>query len=322
LPHAFLKALLPDMHVAAIDIGTNTALLLICTIDKTGTITPVRHEQRVPRLGKGVDASGLLLEESMDRVARVCEEYGEIMREYPLRHIVVAGTSAVRQATNRDVLIEKIRHSVGFDVEVLSGEDEALWTYRGAISGFGDSKDAVVIDIGGGSTEITFGNGKDVSQKYSLDLGSVRITERFLRNDPPSKSEIDSASDFIKKALGTASIPSADNSLCTGVAGTPTSLAVLDQNLPDFNLKAIAGYKLTRNRITSLFERLRNIPTNEIRKLSIIMEGREDIMVAGTLILHTVMEVLSIDSLTVSERGIRYGLALREWEGQRTTRKD
>jgi len=303
------------MHVAVIDIGTNTVLLLICTIDKSGTIAPKRHEQRVPRLGKGIDASGLLLEDSMERVVQACEEYGEIMREYPLRHIVVTGTSAVREAANRDVLIGKIRRSVGFDVEVLSGEDEALWTYRGAISGFGNVNEAVVIDVGGGSTEITYGMGKDISRRYSLSLGSVRITERFLQHNPPTDSEIDSASDYIKKVYGTAGIPSAGNSLCIGVAGTPTSLAVIDQYLPGFDLKAIAGYELTRSRIASLLERLRTLPTNEIRRVSTIMEGREDIIVAGTLILLRVMEALGAENLTVSERGIRYGLAIREFEG-------
>ncbi len=302
------------MHVAVIDIGTNTTLLLICTIDKSGTIIPVRHEQRVPRLGQGVDASGLLLDEAMDRVVRVCEEYGEIMREYPLRYIVVAGTSAMRIATNRDVLIEKIRRTVGFDVEVLSGEDEALWTYRGAISGVGNPQRSMVIDVGGGSTEITVGEGITIVQKLSLDLGSVRLTERFLKIDPPTSEELSSAREHVKRVLNAATLPDVAKATCIGVAGTPTSLAVIDQRLPDFDLQKVAGYKLSRERVAQLLETLSSLTTKEIRHLSAIMQGREDIIVAGTLILHTVMEVLSIDSLTVSERGIRYGLALREFE--------
>ncbi|MEK9137819.1 MAG: Ppx/GppA family phosphatase, partial [Bacteroidota bacterium] len=167
------------MNVGVIDIGTNTVLLLVARLDTSGNITPLVYEQRVPRLGKGVDAEKNLQADSMQRVIGVLKEYRAMMAQHRLATAVVAGTSAVRDAHNKDEFAELVKREVGFDLEVLSGDEEAHWTYRGAISGVPDFQRATVVDIGGGSSEITVGDASSIHNKISLDIGSVRLTERF-----------------------------------------------------------------------------------------------------------------------------------------------
>jgi len=302
------------MTIAVIDIGTNTALLLVAQIDTTGRITLLVYEQRVPRLGKGVDAGKNLLPESMLRVVEVLAEYKHVMSRHALDAIVVAGTSAVRDAQNKAEFASLIKREVGFDLEVLSGEDEAFWTYRGAISGVPDAQRATVIDIGGGSTEITTGNALAISNKISLDVGSVRLTERFFKHDPPTHPELEAAISFVEDELAKPKGFEFSGSTLIGVAGTATSLAILDQGLKEFSIKAVTNYRLRLDNVYTLFRTLRALPSSETLKLSTVMQGRNDVIAAGTLILREIMAHYKFNEMIVSERGVRYGLAIREWE--------
>ena len=302
------------MNIAVIDIGTNTVLLLIAQFDVNGQITPLVYEQHVPRLGKAVDAQKNLQVDSMARVVEVLEEYKKIMSQFQLVSTVVCGTSAVRDAQNKEQFAELIQQRVGLDLEILDGEDEALWTYRGAISGLPGISKATVIDIGGGSTEITTGDQHNVTNSISLDIGSVRMTERWLKHDPPLPVELDTATEKIKTELANIKNLRQPGSTLVGVAGTATSLAILDQGHHEFSIDAVTKYQLTREAVHSLFTKLKSMRAAEIRKLSAVMEGRADIITAGALILLHVMTHFKFDKMIVSERGVRYGLAIREWE--------
>jgi exopolyphosphatase/guanosine-5'-triphosphate,3'-diphosphate pyrophosphatase len=304
------------MTVAAIDIGTNTVLLLIAAVDAEGGITPLVHEQRVPRLGQGVDAARNFHPDAIDRVLRALGEFRIILDAHTPDRTVVCGTSAVRDAANREEFIRRVRTATGFEVEVLSGDEEALWTYRGAISGLPHVERATVVDIGGGSTEIIVGDRTTIRERVSLDIGSVRLTERSFHSDPPTHPELEKAIEIVENALARAGrFPFAGTTLI-GVAGTSTSLAVLDQGLPAFRISAVRGYTLERESVDQLFIKLRSMPAADIRKLSAVMEGRADVMTAGALILREIMAHFKFQTMTVSERGVRYGLVLRESERQ------
>lgn len=308
------------MNVAAIDIGTNTVLLLIARFDSSGNITPLVYEQRVPRLGKGVDSSKSLQPKSMQRVIDVLKEYREMMSQYSLASTTVFGTSAVRDATNKDVLAEMVHREVGFELEVLDGEDEAFWTYRGAISGLKKVERVTVVDIGGGSTEITLGHQDRIVNRISLDIGSVRLTERFFKNDPPTHPQLEAAITLVEDELAKVKGFKFQDSTLVGVAGTATSLAILDQGLKDFSIQAVTNHTLNLDNVYALFRTLRSKPSSEIFRLSSVMHGRADVITAGVLILREIMAHYKFREMIVSERGVRYGLAIREWERLQTHR--
>jgi exopolyphosphatase/guanosine-5'-triphosphate,3'-diphosphate pyrophosphatase len=307
------------MNIAVIDIGTNTVLLLVARIDAQGRITPLLYEQRVPRLGKGVDVRRNLPQESMQRVIDVLIEYQAMMSEYKPGRIVVAGTSAVRDAHNRDDFGERIEKEVGLDLEVLSGDEEAYWTYRGAVSGVPGVSKATVVDIGGGSTEIVVGDATLIHDKISLDIGSVRLTERFFKHDPPTHPELEAAITSVEDALAKPGGFSFAGSTLIGVAGTATSLAILDQGMKEFNITAVTNYRLKIDHVYALFRTLRAMSSADILELSPVMQGRNDVIAAGVLILREIMAHYKFTEMVVSERGVRYGLVIREWEKSLST---
>ncbi len=302
------------MNVAVIDVGTNTVLLLIAAVDAGGNITTIVYEQRAPRLGAGVDASRNLDPASIDRVVTVLLEYHAIISAYrPLKTLVCA-TSAVRDAGNKEEFLGIVKERTGFEIEILSGDDEAIWTYRGALSGMQSIEKATVIDIGGGSTEIAVGDRYRIHSRISLDIGAVRLTERAFKHNPPTHPELEKAIEIVENEIERVARFPLDGSTLVGVAGTATSLAILDQGLKDFSREAVAGYRLNLENVYSLFRLLRGMHAEQILSLSTAMAGRADIIAAGSLILREIMAHLKFKELIVSERGVRYGVVLREWE--------
>ena len=302
------------MKVGVIDIGTNTVLLLIAGHDTAGRLETIVDLQRTPRLGQGVDARRVLDQGSISRVLVVLKEYRTILEQTGVGKTIVAATSAVRDAANKENFREEVRKQTGYDIEILSGEDEAGWTFRGAISGLPQVRHATVIDIGGGSTEITSGTSQGIGQATSLDIGAVRLTERFLGHQPPDKESVARMESWLSGQLGILSKPGGETEII-GVAGTATSLASLDLGLTTFDRAADAGHRLTRDTIEQIYRELWRRTPEEIRGMSAVLEGREDIITAGTAILLGIMRHFGATSLIVSERGIRYGLALRELTG-------
>ena len=300
------------MRIATIDIGTNTVLLLVADVDNKGTITPVAFEQRLPRLGKDVDKNRAIQVAAFDKIAWILNEYKNLAKQLRAERIVACATSAVRDASNKEEFLSYVSSATGIDVEVLSGEDEALWTYRGAVSGLPRiAERAVVIDIGGGSTEISFYMEKQL-QRYSFQLGSVRITERYFKHNPPTPQEIDEATQFIRGELSPLKKHNFSGYTLVAVAGTTTTLACLDQHLMDFDVAKVSGYDMEKEQVVEWFGKLSTMTTTEIRSLSNTTEGRADILTAGVLTLYESMSLLRFGKVLVSERGLRYGLALRE----------
>jgi exopolyphosphatase/guanosine-5'-triphosphate,3'-diphosphate pyrophosphatase len=301
------------MRIATIDIGTNTVLLLIANIDNNG-IKTLADEQRTPRIGKNIDTDAVIGKPAFTRVIDVFIEYKQIINSYKPEKVVAFGTSVLREAANKDEFVEFIKKETGIDVEILDGKEEAHWSYRGAISGLlGDGK-IVVIDIGGGSTEVSEGNLKDAYSVDSVNVGAVRISERFFWNNPPTQAEFQLAAKFINSAFSKLATGDFSSARLIGVAGTPTTLASIDQGLKDFDVNKISGYALSFEKINNIFQKLSKMRSEDIRTLSNATEGRADIITAGTLILLEFMKFRKFDELIVSERGVRYGIAIREWE--------
>jgi exopolyphosphatase / guanosine-5'-triphosphate,3'-diphosphate pyrophosphatase len=301
-----------DRPVAAIDVGTNTVLLLVARREADGSLTPLVDAYRVPRLGVGVDARKILHPDAVSRVIAVLEEYRAIAVSHHAAKIVACATSAVRDAANRSEFMADVLRRTGLQLEVLSGEDEALLSFHGALSGITPTGPLLVLDIGGGSTELISGDAKGVSTRVSLDIGAVRLTERCFKHDPPSPEEILNAQNLIDSALAKVPQPAEPTAQLVAVAGTPTSLATLSLGLRTFSQNAVNGHTMPREEIERLWDQLRLLPSVEIRRLSEVMEGRADVITAGTLILRMVMDRFALSAVTASDRGLRYGLVMRE----------
>ncbi len=304
--------ILQSMNIASIDIGTNTILLLIVEINNN-RITKILHdEQVIARLGKGVDKDKTILPETFQRALSFLQEYKKTCDKFQVEKIIAVGTSALRDAKNRDEFCVFIQQHAGISIEILSGDEEAQWTYRGGIFEFEQqSNNFTVIDIGGGSTEIIFGNKNSINNKISLNIGCVRITERFLHSSPPSAEELDSAKKFITEELQKISLTKIP-SLTIGVAGTVTTLAALEQQLLHYEREKISGYELSYNTISTIYNSLKTKTLEEIKQIPQISAGRADIFLAGILILLTFMEKTATQKITVSDWGLRYGVILRE----------
>lgn len=297
---------------AAIDIGTNTALLLVAEINHE-RLKILLEEQRVPRLGEGVDQSGYISAAAIKRVANALKEYRSILDQqfHDIEEIFVTATSAARDAANKSELIEQVSRATGFRINILSGSEEAKYTYFGALSVLDDelvTKKNIVIDIGGGSTELVWGSGQAIQDRYSYDMGCVRFTERFLQDDPPGQSQIDACKDGIRKMLEEHSFNFAEKTALVGVAGTVTSLAFIHKQMEEYNSKQVAGTRISKQDVERYTNSFKKLPSSELlKRYPSVMEGRADIFLAGLLILEQVMEVYQFSQLTVSTGGIRHG---------------
>lgn len=299
---------------AAIDIGTNTVLLLVGEADGN-SVNVIREEQRIPRLGKGVDHSGKLHVDSVNRVLEALKEYKKILEnEYPdVSEIIVTATSAVRDASNRSDLMDLVKEITGFNIRLLSGDEEAQWTFAGATAMIDlDEEDTVfVLDIGGGSTELALGIGGKVEQYRSYDMGCVRFKERFLYHDPPYQEEIFECKEEIRNLLGKKKIKTPKKLKAIGVAGTATSLAAIDKQVGEFDAELINGHIINRTKLTRSLDIFRHHTYEQLLELSPnVLKGREDIFLTGLLILEGFLSFYQIDEIHVSTGGIRHGALL------------
>lgn len=300
-------------RLSAIDIGTNTILMLIADVDPIGEIHVVRDEHAIARLGKGVDGQGKIFPDTFDRVLRYLFEYKKIHEAEHSQRIVACGTSALRDAANRDEFVRFIKERLGFEISILSGDEEARLTYLGGISEFVASEPErryAVLDIGGGSTELTYGQGTAVHSESSVDVGSVRLTERRLKKSPPDPSVLNDTRQYVAEHLRQLPKLSSD-ARCIGVAGTLTTLAALDLDLTTYDRNRVSGHVMTLGTVEGIFDRLKVKSLEELWRIPQILPERADILLAGILILTEVMKTTGIKEITVSDRGLRYGILMQ-----------
>jgi exopolyphosphatase / guanosine-5'-triphosphate,3'-diphosphate pyrophosphatase len=300
---------------AAIDIGTNTVLLLVAEVNGN-RIQTLLERQEIPRLGKHVDEARNLSPDGMEMVINVLDKYIRIIHgEFGDIPVIVTATSAVRDAANRDFFLHQIRAATRLEVRILSGEEEAAWTFTGAIApmNFSSDQQITVVDIGGGSTELAVGLPNAMQHAVSIDMGSVRFTERYLKHSPPDTSDIISCKSAIVKELTDISHGNLfKTNMITGVGGTVTTLAVLCHHIKFIQDVNVLGLVITRHALTSLTGRMQKLSADQLLILNpVILKGRQDIIFAGLLILDGIMEFFGFDELTVSTGGIRHGSLLR-----------
>ncbi len=287
------------MRVAALDIGTNTVRLIV--VDN-GEIAD--RDSRITRLGEGVDASGELGVVPMQRTLEAVRAFVERARDQGAERVRIAGTSALRDARNRAEFADQVRAACGLELEVLDGEVEGRLAYAGA-TGWLDNGEFVVCDIGGGSTELITA---DVA--VSVDVGSVRVRERYLEGDPPTRESIERARTAIRGIfLGSGAPRQGMDGQLVGVAGTITTIAALDAGLDAYDSTVVHGYLLSAEAGAQWAERLNVLTFAEIRRLGPVAPGRADVIGAGAIVLDAVVDVLRRDDVLVSERDILDGLA-------------
>jgi exopolyphosphatase/guanosine-5'-triphosphate,3'-diphosphate pyrophosphatase len=300
------------MRLAAIDVGTNTALLLVADVRREGQLTVLHEAERVIRLGEGVDETRTITPAALERLGRVLLTYQELIERHHTRETVVAGTSAARDARNQQELIDFVARETGLTFEILSGAEEARWSFAGAVSAYGDRDAAcAVLDIGGGSTEVILGHPDQPPETaHSLNVGSVRLTERFLDEQPAAPDAIARAEAAITQALDEAALALDDAPLLIGTGGTPIFLALIEGHTMD-EIRS-GTVRLSAAQVQAWRERLFTMPYDEVFDLDPrIMEGRADVFPAAILILDTLLQHIGLPACHVSPRGLRHGLALR-----------
>jgi exopolyphosphatase/guanosine-5'-triphosphate,3'-diphosphate pyrophosphatase len=301
------------MVLAGVDIGTLTCRLLIARVSESGRLTELRSDRRIVRLGEGVDHSRTLHLDAMDRVISTLLEWRKVIETYAVEGQIAVATSAVRDATNRDEFLGRVKREAGFEVELISGEEEARRTMLGIRSGLPDHvSDVLGLDIGGGSTEYILDRPGSAPIVRSVEIGVVRLTERMLRHDPPIERELQPAREAIKKETEQVRTWLGDCSGATfvGTAGTITTLAAMAQQLPVYEPARIHNYSLKLATVQKLEQELGSRSKAQRRGMPGLEVGREDVIVAGVLILRTVMETLGYQDCLVSDLGLREGILI------------
>jgi exopolyphosphatase/guanosine-5'-triphosphate,3'-diphosphate pyrophosphatase len=289
------------MRVAAIDLGTNTTRLLVADVDDA-RVDEVSRRTTITRLGEGVDSRHKLLPLPIARVRNCLSDYRRELESLGSERALLIATSAVRDAENGDAFLGEIEWSYGFTTRLLTGDEEAELTLRGV----GDAgTDALVVDIGGGSTELI-----GAGHRISTELGSVRLTERFLPSDPPTEDELDALGAAARFALATEVPETLTARRGIGVAGTITSLAALDLGLVEYNRERVHGHRLGDAAVRAQLERLAALPLAERRRVPGLEPERAPVIVAGAVILREVMRHFNLAAIEASERDILYGIAL------------
>jgi exopolyphosphatase/guanosine-5'-triphosphate,3'-diphosphate pyrophosphatase len=299
------------MTLATIDIGTNTALLLVARTLPGGALESVEERAEITRLGRGIGAGGELGAEGIARTLAALREFVDIARGHRAR-IAAIGTEALRRAPNRAAFLDPAAEILGAPIEVIDGAREAALTFQAVAEAFPAALPGAltVVDIGGGSTEIVIAAGGEVTFNVSLPLGSVRLTERFIHHDPPRLDEIAAITADVDGALASVPFPRSATSPVTlvGVAGTVTSLAAMTEALVSYDAARVHGYRLSQAALADQIARLR-VGTQAARERIIGLDPkRADVILAGALILQRIAAAAGVEEIQVSDRGIRWGL--------------
>ncbi len=308
-------------RVAAIDCGTNSIRLLIAEPASdggliAGGLIDVAREMRIVRLGQDVDRTGRLAAPAIERTRLALIEYVTMIRANDVSDIRMVATSATRDAVNRDEFVQMVLGVLGVEPEVITGATEARLSFQGAVAGFGGLPGPLLVaDIGGGSTEVVLGDpkggGASSLRAFSMDIGCVRLTERRLRDDPPTAAQIEAARGDIDEALlaARAHVPIEQTAAFIGVAGTVTTMAAIVLGLTSYSPDAIHGSSMSAGQVSELTERLLGMSHAERAALPVMHPGRVDVIAGGALVLDALMRASGAACVIASEHDILDGIA-------------
>lgn len=299
------------MRLAAIDIGTNSTKMTVADVSDDGALTVVAEDSDVTRLGEGVDADKRLNEAAMSRTLDAIVRFAEEARRQGAETVLGAGTSALRDAANGAEFVAQVQQRAEVEIQIITGDREAQLAYAAVRS---DSTlpippDAhlLVFDIGGGSTELILGDARGVGRHKSLDIGAVRLTERFLKSDPPTAYELNQAAQYARAAFDTFLAPDMPP-LVAGIGGTAVNIAAVTQGQTKPDPDALHGAMLSHAAVASALDRFAHLPLAERREIPGLEPKRADVIVAGALILDGLLTYFHADRFLLSARGLRYGL--------------
>lgn len=305
------------MRVAAVDCGTNSIKLLVADLDPaTGAQADLVREQRIVRLGEAVDRTGTLAPAALGRTFAAADEYAARLRSLGAELVGVAATSAVRDAANGSVLVSALRDRLGAEPLVLSGADEAVLSYAGAVRGLAELADAelLLVDVGGGSTELVRGRGADVAAAGSADVGSVRMTERHLHDDPPTPAQVTAATGDVDAALDRLAVPAAGMPVAgvetvVVVGGTAMTVAAHAVGLDRLDEDRLHAIPLEVRRVRASCAALIAATVADRRAMGFMLSGRADVIGGGALVLDRVLSRTGSATVLASSHDVVDGVA-------------
>jgi exopolyphosphatase / guanosine-5'-triphosphate,3'-diphosphate pyrophosphatase len=304
------------VKLAAFDVGTNTVLMLVAESQGNGKFKPILERSRITRLGKGVDRTGKLDKETSRLTLDTITEFAETARAAGVERIIAAATSALRDAGDGADFIQRVKEKANVDLKVIPGSEEAELSRLAVKRSLNLSSDLrlLIADIGGGSTELIRSEpGRDLAS-ISLQIGSVRLTERIIQHDPPSEEEIRKLTATIDEQLeklGWSFHPD----VLVGIAGTVTTVAAVALEMQDYDASRVQGYVLMRDEVAAIAKRFGEVTLEERKKIPGVLEARADVIFAGSVILERVMKRFNVAHVIVSDQGVRWGLVWRELDG-------
>ena len=310
--------------VAALDCGTNTLRLLVATTDETGRLVEFDRQLRFAGLGQGVDATGQFADEAMERGWAIVDEYLPVIKRLGATRARFVATSAARDASNRQVFFDGVRERLGIDPELISGQEEAQLSFNGAISGARTDGDPVlVMDSGGGSTELVHGTAAgQISQSVSLDIGSRRVRERYLHSDPPTADQITQARAEVNRMLDGCAVELGDIATFIGVAGTVTTMVALHLGLKQYDRDRVHRSSMSAAQVAELADKLLAMTVDEVLALGPVAPERAKVLCGGALVVAEVAKRVPVD-LQASESDILDGVVLsmvRDGQGHQLPR--
>ncbi len=301
------------MIIASIDIGSNTILLLIARVElESGVIIPLRDEQRIPRIAKGLTPGGIISENSIAQMLIILSDYFELINKYKCETVLLSGTSAFRLASNSNEIFLKIKNKFNVSLNILTGEEEAEYAFWGTEEYSKFNENRLVIDIGGGSTEIIYGNQNGILYKKSFDIGVVSLAEKYFDNKLPGKEKAAEIKAVLNQKFAMLPISKLAPVKTVAIAGTPVTLACIHKGLDFYTESEVEGTILTVSEIKNLCDYFMKYSPEELLTLyPLILQNREDLILNGCLILLQISMLLDIDKVIVSTKGVRFGAIRR-----------
>lgn len=290
------------MKIGTIDIGTNSMRLLIAEY-KEGKIVNRKKYVNTTRIGQGVDSNGYITNEAIERNINALVEFSNICKEENCKEVYCMGTSALRDSKNKDTFVTLAKEKAGIDVDIIDGEKESHLGFIGVLQGLEKEEEILVIDIGGGSTEFIIGDKDGIKFAKSENVGALRMTEKFLKEDPVNENEFKDMSNFISNEIKYTleHIKNDKVKKLVGIGGTITSLSAMNQELEVYSMEKIHNSRITLKQIEFILQNLKKMTLNDKKTLKGLQPKRADIITAGVEILYTIMKNIEIDEIIVSE---------------------
>jgi exopolyphosphatase/guanosine-5'-triphosphate,3'-diphosphate pyrophosphatase len=305
------------MILAAIDMGTNTIRLLLAQKTEGCRFKVLYQESRIARIGEGFGKSRIITDAALTRTLNILNDYKKIIVNLKAENIVIVATSAIREAKNKESFVKLIKENTGFEINIISAQKEAYLTQLGIIYNIEDiisQKEWMAFDLGGGSTEFIFSQGKNFIDSFSIPYGVVKLLEMFVENDPPSAIELNNIRKFFLAELEKRYKHNRNIDLVVGNAGTVTSLSAIDLKLIDYSYEKVEGYRLNSQSIDRILKRLLTLTKAErLKEFNILEKGREDVIVVGAVVVKSILEFFSKNYLIATNGSLREGLLIERF---------